>query len=137
MAYAGDRLTTVKLDASPSLVWGNLAAGPTALAFAHKDAVYLLDLRSLDGRSHPALDKLPIREPLAAVTGVAWPALTARTMLAVTTRAGVSLWDHDARACRRSFSLTELGLTPADGACWVWGRRGAWVARGGAHFPHT
>jgi len=68
MAYASDRSTTVKLEASPSLLWNNCAASPNLTVFAHKDSVYLLDSRAIESRAGSSLDKLLVRDPLSHIT---------------------------------------------------------------------
>lgn len=39
-------------------------------ALVHKDSVYLLDTRAIDGRAGSGLDKLPMKEPLSPITQV-------------------------------------------------------------------
>jgi hypothetical protein len=64
-----------------------LASLPQALI--HKDSVYLMDTRAVDGRAPPALDKVALPDPLSPVTQV-------RGMLIVWDSAAVVLLFHAA-----------------------------------------
>ncbi len=80
MAYAADRRSTVKLDASPSMLFNNLTTSTSMCAFAHKDAVYLLDLRAVDSRAPATLEKLPLKDPLSGVTQASPPPAVCRVL---------------------------------------------------------
>lgn len=108
MAYAPDRMTTTKLEASPSLLYNNCSCSATKLAIAHKDNVYTLDTRSMDGKVPATLDKVALREPLSGVMQVAWCTVAGQSLLVIATRAGFSVWSSD--ASKQLFSLTHSAL---------------------------
>lgn len=98
MAYSATLSSDVRIEATPSLLYNNLSASSQTIvsrhrrmratdmrhshpatmhdsdfvsqAYAHKDNVYLLSTKSLDGRTPASLTKLPLSEPLHPVNQV-------------------------------------------------------------------
>lgn len=126
-------MSTVKLDVSPSLGWGNLAISQTRLCYYHKasrpcpspcnpqprsirwtprmqDNVYSVDCRAIEGRVAPTVDKVPLVDTTPSpVTGLSWCVLAGVPLLVVTTKAGFGVWNADANEL-----LAHVPLAPAD-----------------------
>lgn len=152
--YAADRMTLLKVEASPSMLWNNLtsathkmvclgfAYGRSCLklpprnsaatccvqsfrcfllqAFAHKDSVYYITSQAANRKEPPALEKLPLPEPLAPVTQAAFVhAEDGSVMLVVTTRTGFCVYDSSCFRLLLRKSLTDLGVS-ADAAPGHW-----------------
>ncbi len=116
MAYAESRTFTLKVDASPSFFFNNLAASPDARAWAHHGEVAVVRPAAWEARSDAdgaADERLVASRGGAAVTSLAWVAEPGRggagaALLAATTREEFVLFARGGGAPALSVALKAL-----------------------------